>query len=310
MGSDKNPFDILGITLDAEREVIDAAYRAKARLYHPDRNLESSPHELNQKMAGINWAKEELDHDLDGWKQRVKSRVRNTDTSATQPSSAYVIAFAEVQPQVLNLAGRRGSTARFSVRAVGIDSQDIRARFKEGLIDVNRVQNIGQSVEFQVTVMEDFPSDMSDNAVEAIEIKLQDKTINTVFASIAPINESILAQQYGAKIAPPRHASLDARIAFGRHRGRTFREIALEDPGYLSWMLREGAGSRIEQECARLGLNLSGGIPLQRQNTARRASPIHTSHRPVPSKTLSVSTEQRSLIGTLKALFSPRERKS
>jgi curved DNA-binding protein CbpA len=67
-----SPFQVLGISPDAEPEVILAAYRALARKYHPDVNPGVPPEQLNARMKQINWAKAELEHDRAGWRMRVR----------------------------------------------------------------------------------------------------------------------------------------------------------------------------------------------------------------------------------------------
>lgn len=71
-----SPFEVLGISPDAEPEVIQAAYRALARKYHPDVNHGVPPEQLNARMKQINWAKQELERDLAGWRQRVRAQQR------------------------------------------------------------------------------------------------------------------------------------------------------------------------------------------------------------------------------------------
>jgi hypothetical protein len=80
--AEQSPFEVLGISPDAEPEVIQAAYRALARKYHPDVNQGVPPEQLNARMARINWAKQELERDLAGW----RLRVRTTRTEAPRDS--------------------------------------------------------------------------------------------------------------------------------------------------------------------------------------------------------------------------------
>jgi curved DNA-binding protein CbpA len=53
--SNKDPYDILQVSREAEKEVIDAAYRGLARKYHPDTNKSQ---DASAKMQDINWAYE------------------------------------------------------------------------------------------------------------------------------------------------------------------------------------------------------------------------------------------------------------
>jgi hypothetical protein len=64
----------------------------------------------------------------------------------------------------------------------------------------------------------------------------------------------LLLQWSRERFAAPIHASAHARIAFGKHKGRTFKEIALQEPEFLEWMLREGVGTVDQRECAESAL--------------------------------------------------------
>ena len=69
----RNPLEILGVTPDAEPVVIRAAYRALAKMYHPDAQRGMTVEESTRRMAELNWAWEELQRDLHGWRVRVMS---------------------------------------------------------------------------------------------------------------------------------------------------------------------------------------------------------------------------------------------
>jgi len=67
----RTPFDVLGVPPHADLAVIRAAYRALARKYHPDtgRIASDRSHKL---MVKLNWAMEELQRDLAGWRRRAR----------------------------------------------------------------------------------------------------------------------------------------------------------------------------------------------------------------------------------------------
>ncbi len=71
MASNRSPFEVLGVSPLAERVVIRAAYGALARQCRPDMNPGVSRRELNRRLAELNWARDELERDLEGWRQRV-----------------------------------------------------------------------------------------------------------------------------------------------------------------------------------------------------------------------------------------------
>jgi hypothetical protein len=66
----RTPFDVLGVPPHADLAVIRAAYRALAREYHPDTGRISSDRS-HKLMVKLNWAMEELQRDLAGWRTRA-----------------------------------------------------------------------------------------------------------------------------------------------------------------------------------------------------------------------------------------------
>jgi uncharacterized Zn finger protein (UPF0148 family) len=87
----KNPYEILQVSEEAEQEVIEAAYRSLARKYHPDSGTSSVSEEI---MREINWAHGILsDPDkLAEWKlkhqrkQTPKSSATAQSTPITKPN--------------------------------------------------------------------------------------------------------------------------------------------------------------------------------------------------------------------------------
>jgi len=67
----KNPFEVLQVSREAEKEVIEAAYKSLAKKYHPD--IDSSEH-AQEKMKEINWAYGILKDD----KKRDEWKIRNS----------------------------------------------------------------------------------------------------------------------------------------------------------------------------------------------------------------------------------------
>ncbi len=310
------PFEILGISPSAEQIVVQAAYRALARKYHPDMNPGISPDELNRRMTKINWAKEELERDLEGWRRRATSSASAAEAAdAHKPSGERRTPYrptsiVEVEPQVINLPGRRGSSALFAARASGVEGETIRARFETGTIDVERVDSRQGLATFRVAVTEDFASDIEDSDIETIEVVAPGFMGSKAFVCLAPVNRKILDQQYPDRIAPPRHPSVTARISFGKHRGRMFNEIAVNEPGYLHWMLREGAGTGIERQSAQMALGeLEGGTALPPTRRQGRRQIARSPSSSPPQRSLPDPNRPGGLLGTLRALFSPRQRR-
>jgi hypothetical protein len=282
-----NPFEVLGISVDAEPEVVAAAYRALARKYHPDVMHDEPPAKVTERMVQLNWAKSELDRDLPGWRRRVKventgpapkgprsNRSRTGARPTPRPSSPEAVVPQQVQLSVpvIILAGQPGSTATFEAWIPGISPQQVKARFPHGgWTLVERLQPSGDHAVFKVTVVEECTTDLADNVVETIELRSAGHISAKLFVSLTPVRAEILNQRYSQeRIAPARFVSPESRISFGKHKGRSFRSIAGEEPGYLDWMLREGAGTHTERECARSALDLLRGAPVPLPSDSRR----------------------------------------
>ena len=72
---------------------------------------------------------------------------------------------------------------------------------------------------------------MPDNVVERAEAMAPGYLSAPVFVSLASLSLDAVYQTSGRRDAPTRHVSTSARIAFGKHRGRTFHQIAVDEPG-------------------------------------------------------------------------------
>lgn len=217
-------------------------------------------------MQAINWARQELARDLTGWRLRVtESRADRVVVTAHQPpvtdirgheTPAVLLEWVEVDPQVLILSGVVGTTALFRARATGAASREIRARLPTSApIDLVRAVDASDVVTFEVRLTRTPTFQGDDSFVVGIDLIANGYSPNRVFVSIQPMSASVIAQGHpSGRIAPPRHASASARVHFGQHKGRTYAEVALENPGYLEWMIENNIQGRIPVACARLAL--------------------------------------------------------
>jgi hypothetical protein len=140
-----------------------------------------------------------------------------------------------------------------------------------------------------------------------------------VFISIASVSLDAMTQNPGRRVAPTQHVRATARIAFGKHRGRTFHHVAVDEPGYLEWMLRVGAGSQTERECAKLALSETRGgsyLPppsprpaevIGRSTPSPRISSRQPDSPPGPP-TPEDPKSGRGLIAAVRALLLPRRK--
>lgn len=83
-----DPFDLLHVTPDAPSEVISAAFRALAKLYHPDRKGQLA----TSRMAAINAAYERL---LDPGQRRELAAARRAAGDAMPPAGLVRMAFGK-----------------------------------------------------------------------------------------------------------------------------------------------------------------------------------------------------------------------
>ena len=129
----RNPFEVLGIAPDAEAEVIAAAYRTLARKYHPDVNRSLPPEKALARMSELNWARDELEGDLTGWRNRVHDFQRSkTPANAESPPPEDALRSEEFDvhttlaewmagggERILSRLVQEGGTRNFAIAAAG-----------------------------------------------------------------------------------------------------------------------------------------------------------------------------------------------
>jgi hypothetical protein len=210
-------------------------------------------------------------------------------------------------PQLINVFGRKGASSIFRAYGPGVGPDAIHVRFKTNAgIDVQRRGSEGNMAVFTVTVIDDFPSDLGEPSLERLEVFAEGFGSSPSFVMVTPVSQAILDQEYGSRrVAPTQFVSAQARISFGKHRGKKFSQIAVEEPGYLEWIVREGAGSRLERESAKTALD-------QARSTASRAryasSTLSDSSIPkgsTPSQPASLPDPNRKsgIIDSIRSLF-------
>jgi len=158
MNATHMPFDVLGVRPEAEPALIATAYKALVRKYHPDANPGLDSREANRLMAELNWAMEELERDLPGWREKASRRflprpaVTRADSSTSQwppPNALAVRQLLEVTPHAIWLSERRPS-AILTARAPALPPEEVRVRFGSGL-DAARLPADGGRAVFQVS---------------------------------------------------------------------------------------------------------------------------------------------------------------
>lgn len=277
-------------------------------------------------MKAANWARDELraKHDywaaLAGHTSSDAARPRSSPETVRDAGVSRPKAWIAVTPQVLFMTGIVGMSGRFRATCPGIASV-IRARFS-GPIDIIRISETEFQVEYlvQLTSVPDF--DGGDAHVIQVEIRADGYLTNSVFVNITPHLSEVVSQTYDSgRIAPARVVAVTQRLSFGKHKGRTYQQVAIEDPSYLKWMLEEGAGSKIEQQCASAALG--EGVPHkylpssgQRKSPTLAPAPQHSSsphdalwtRRSEDDEKLALPdpSQRRGLLAAVKAVFRSR----
>ncbi len=247
MGNAKNPLVILGIRADADPVVSKAAYRALTKKFHPDMNPRSLADECHRKMLELNWAMDALAQGSNRWASSdADERGASADDSGRKVPSIVV------EPRLIKLRGSPGTAKLFTATAGGIAPARIRARFyAKSWITIQRLDSNRSIARFSVSVNKEFRSRDSEAHDEVIEVSASGAQTAHVFVVISPL----LAQEYdGRRIIPTREARADAIISFGKHKGRTFSDVAHDDPRYLEWVVNREAGTELERESARMAL--------------------------------------------------------
>ena len=91
MDSNKDYYAILGVHPTAEKAVIDAAYKALAKRYHPDMN-QDNPGEAKRRMQEINEAYEVLSDNQKRFLEKAKLHARKASQYSSGIETGYLFA--------------------------------------------------------------------------------------------------------------------------------------------------------------------------------------------------------------------------
>ena len=198
---ERTPFDILGVAPDAEPEVITAAYRALAKKYHPDVIGAGAS---QARMRELNWARDELQRDLAGWRARVAQppppprgrtasappRPPTKQEGAQRRTRRTESLGVTVQPSFIFLEGRRGASATVKAYADDVPRGAITARFRRGVIDVTRAEDNASGSTFLVTVVADLPADAPGPTVERVSFRAPGNAGAVVRITVTPVQHA------------------------------------------------------------------------------------------------------------------------
>jgi curved DNA-binding protein CbpA len=225
-----DPYKVLQVDPEAEREVIEAAYRRLARKYHPDVSPDPDSHE---KMIAINHAWEQL---RDPVKRASvdRARLRASGTAAW-------IAAAEAQARTASAPPPRNTPPIFST-----PSQPLPAAPKP-----SGAPSQPSSAPEDRPASSTWPFGMSDPAegrpTSASQAGARAWTSGRVPLGGSPSGAASVREGDGAAGAPPGNPS-GSVLNFGRFSGWSLGEIARTEIDYLEWLDRMPIGRTYQAE--------------------------------------------------------------
>lgn len=190
---ERNPFDLLKLPPHANLDSARASYRALARKHHPDTAPESGKERATRAMAELNWAMEELERDLEGWR-------RLSDGSAIDALFAVWERRQEpaltVEPRLVLLNRTNGFEGWVTAAAPGVASQDVKMRYSSELIAVERAHSVAGVMNFWVHLAPD-ARELAAEQSESLEITVPGGAPVSVRVAVAPFtaDESQLWQR-------------------------------------------------------------------------------------------------------------------
>ena len=223
--SETDPYKVLQVDPEAERDVIEAAYRRLARKYHPDVSVEADSHE---KMIAINRAWEQL---RDPVKRAAADRARQRSNG-----TAAWVAASEAQARTAGTAGApprhggnggHGPIGRTYARPANTPSQPSGEPYRAG-------------------DPASWPLGMSDPELASAQSPTATRSWG---AGRVPLGgaSSGRAKGDGASGTPPGSPS-GSVLNFGRFAGWSLGEIARTEIDYLEWLDRMPIGRTYQGE--------------------------------------------------------------
>ena len=246
--SDPDPYKVLQVDPEAERDVIEAAYRRLARKYHPDVSSEPESHE---KMIAINRAWEQL-------RDPVKRGAVDRSRQRTTGTAAWVAA-SDAQART---AGSVASHSR-QVHTRGDPEQQGRSFARPTYTSPQPNRTAGGA-----STPGTWPFGMSDPNYEHVATDGQagPRTWSTGHARASGQKET------GAAGPPPGNPS-GSVLNFGRFAGWSLGEIARTEIDYLEWLDRMPIGRAYGSEIDEL-LRIHGRRSSTKANDQGRGGPF------------------------------------
>jgi hypothetical protein len=179
---ERSPFEVLGIPTTAGVDAARSRYRALARQQHPDAVPAAQRSGATKAMAELNWAMEELERDLEGWRRLAGGDAADLLFEAYKaPSTPVAIT---VEPRLVILRRENGFEAWITAAAPGVDPRDLKLRYESKLIEVARMQTRAGVTNFRVRLAPGAEG-IAEEQSQSLEISAPDGEPATVRVAVA-----------------------------------------------------------------------------------------------------------------------------
>ena len=178
---ERNPFDVLNLPADAGLEAAKASYRALARKHHPDSAPEREKDRATKAMAELNWAMEELERDLEGWRRYADDPLAGIISFEQERPEQPIT----VEPRLVILDQKNNFTAWITAAGRGVTSEDLKLRYASGLILVERASPLSGVTNFRVRLAPGV-TELAQEQSETVEIRAPWSAPVSVRVAVAP----------------------------------------------------------------------------------------------------------------------------
>jgi hypothetical protein len=195
---DRNPFEVLNLRPDAGLDAARSSYRALARSHHPDTAPAAGRARATKIMAELNWAMEELERDLEGWRRLL---------SAGASADAFFDAWLDLQPQddrveltveprLVILNADNGFEAWVTAAARGVSARELKLRYASSLISVGRMDTPSGVTNFRIRLAPGVAA-LDQEQSETVEVRAPRGEPVRVRIAVAPFTaeDAALARQ-------------------------------------------------------------------------------------------------------------------
>jgi hypothetical protein len=194
---ERNPFDVLNLQVSDSLDTARASYKVLARKHHPDTAPESGRATATRLMAEINWAMDELERDLAGWRRLAGGAAVGLLYFEEEPEVTTIT----VEPQLVILNMANGFSSWVTAAAKGVASRDLKPRYESGLIRLERAHSVSGVANFLVRLAPGVDQ-LAQEQSETVEITAPVADAVSVRVAVAPFTAEQAAQLRQAQREP------------------------------------------------------------------------------------------------------------